>query len=66
MNKTTEEIKLELIKNYKNSMHSANAREKIRGIKLCVSHFTRGHILTFSHFCCPSPLVRTSEAHKES
>ncbi|KAF1881260.1 hypothetical protein Lal_00023296 [Lupinus albus] len=33
MNKTTEEIKSELIKNYKNSMHSAKAREKIREIK---------------------------------
>ncbi|XP_019424918.1 PREDICTED: ABC transporter G family member 12-like [Lupinus angustifolius] len=34
MNKTTKEIKSELIKNYKNSMHSAKAREKISEIKL--------------------------------
>ncbi|TKY62630.1 ABC transporter G family member 15 [Spatholobus suberectus] len=33
MHMTTEEIKLELIKNYKKSIHSANVRKKIREIK---------------------------------
>ncbi|KAK7244556.1 hypothetical protein RIF29_39380 [Crotalaria pallida] len=39
MNKTTEEIKSELIKNYKNSVHSANARKKITEIKLSEETF---------------------------
>ncbi|KAK7244558.1 hypothetical protein RIF29_39382 [Crotalaria pallida] len=40
MNKTTEEIKSELIKNYRNSMHSANAMKKITEIKLSEEPFT--------------------------
>ena len=39
MNMTTEEIKSELVMNYKNSIHSANARRKIREMKKNVSQF---------------------------
>jgi len=44
MNMTAEEIKSELVIKYKNSMHLANAKEKIREMKKSVSQFVKGHL----------------------
>lgn len=49
MNMTAEEIKSELVMNYKNSILSENARKKIREMKKSVSQFVEGHIS--NHLC---------------
>lgn len=46
MDMTTEEIKSELVMNYKNSIHSENARRKIREMKKIVSQFASVPFIT--------------------